>query len=68
MGFSSSFICKCKKYRGWIEDGKITTPCPSCGRVYKGMEVIKGGITDIKAVEIKECRQPWSKTNAKTKH
>lgn len=30
----SSFICKCKKYSVWIYEGKVSEPCPNCGRTY----------------------------------
>ena len=33
---STEFTCKCKKQKGWITEGKITPPCPNCGRRYKG--------------------------------
>ena len=36
MRTSIEFLCKCKKQKGWIEDGQITKPCPDCGRIYKG--------------------------------
>ena len=36
MSTSSEFICKCKKQKGWITEGKETDPCPMCGRVYIG--------------------------------
>jgi hypothetical protein len=36
-GVAQEFTCKCENHKGWIsDDGKPTTPCPSCGRVYKG--------------------------------
>ncbi len=33
---STEMLCKCKKQKCWIEEGKKTDPCPSCGRVYIG--------------------------------
>ncbi|KKN82742.1 hypothetical protein LCGC14_0305660 [marine sediment metagenome] len=33
---SCTFVCKCKKAKGWIAAGRITTPCPNCGRKYSG--------------------------------
>ncbi len=36
MTDSTEFTCKCKKKAGWISDGKETSPCPNCGRVYVG--------------------------------
>lgn len=31
---SQEFLCKCKKQKGWITEGKETSPCPHCGRTY----------------------------------
>ena len=31
---SSSFTCKCGKMSGWVAPGRVTIPCPKCGRVY----------------------------------
>lgn len=33
---AQQFICRCGKYRGWLTEGERTSPCPDCGRVYKG--------------------------------
>lgn len=45
-----SFICECKEYNGWIYEGKLTQPCPSCSRIYKGVYSEKELI--VKAVEV----------------
>lgn len=36
IGNSSTFRCVCRKMEGWVTDGKITKPCPNCGRIYRG--------------------------------
>jgi len=36
-GISQEFTCICGKQKGWISDEKETLPCPSCGRVYRGV-------------------------------
>lgn len=32
----AEFNCKCGKQKGWISEGKKTSPCPICGRRYIG--------------------------------
>ena len=56
---SSEFLCKCKKQKGWITEGKETLPCPECGRTYIGIYdkknlTIKGKV--IKRKRIKEIK------------
>jgi len=37
MSIGTSFVCKCGKQAGWVEDGKEhPNPCPVCGRRYRG--------------------------------
>lgn len=55
MSISRSFICKCGKAEGWIHDGKLTKPCPECGRKYKGVEKRAiSGLTEIKVLEVEK--------------
>ena len=34
---STEFTCICGIQKGWISEGKETSPCPKCGRKYKGV-------------------------------
>ncbi|HSH52138.1 MAG TPA: hypothetical protein VK982_10495 [Bacteroidales bacterium] len=34
---SVEFTCKCGKNKAYISEEVKTTPCPECGRVYKGV-------------------------------
>jgi len=47
----SEFTCKCEKTKGWIGVGIQSTPCPECGRKYKG--VYNNQTFTIDAIEIK---------------
>ena len=53
---STEFSCKCGINKGWIEHGQISLPCPNCGRVYCGIERVKRGMVEIRAIEIKVLR------------
>ena len=37
MDNSTEFTCNCGKQRGWITDTSETSPCPKCGRRYRGV-------------------------------
>jgi len=53
MTTSSQITCKCGKQMVWVEDKKFTfTPCPECGRRYKGKYNSK--TLTIDAVEVKQ--------------
>ena len=51
------FLCECKEQKGWISEGRLTEPCPNCGRVYRG-EYSKKKLTiipiEVKLNKIKE--------------
>ena len=36
-GVSVQATCICKKTKVWIEEGRITSPCPNCGRILTGV-------------------------------
>jgi len=62
--FSTEFLCKCGKQKGWITGEQTTLPCTSCGRSYTGFVRInrRSGITELHAEEVLSTnRQP---TNA----
>lgn len=49
------YLCKCECFRAWVEDsGKVTDPCPGCGRRYVGKYSPKCLGIDVK--EYKENR------------
>ena len=54
MTTSTNFVCKCGVSRSWISHGVFTSPCPSCGRVYRGVERFnkRSGLTEILALEV----------------
>ena len=33
---TNEFTCLCGEQKSWIAENQITTPCPHCGRIYKG--------------------------------
>lgn len=48
---SSTFTCKCgNPDKGWVTEGKETTPCPKCGRIYFGEYDVK--TLSIEAIEV----------------
>ena len=52
MPTSQEFICKCKQMKAWITEGEDTSPCPVCGRQYRGR--YNQQMLGIEAVEIEE--------------
>ena len=57
---SSEFICKCGKQKNWITENEETSPCPTCGRRYRGVYSSKK--LTILAVELgKKWYQFWIK-------
>jgi len=51
MSISTTFICKCKKQKGWITENRETKSCPNCGKKYIGKYNSKK--LTIDAIEIK---------------
>ena len=46
------FTCKCGMYRGCVEEGEITEPCPGCKRRYKG--IYNKRLFTVEAVEVQD--------------
>ena len=54
-GISSEVTCLCKKTKHWVSDNKISEPCPNCGRIYVGKEIIDSrGVTKIVAIRVND--------------
>ena len=50
-GVKQEFTCLCGKSAAWVVEGKVTaTPCPKCGRYYKG--IYNEDTLQIEAVEV----------------
>jgi uncharacterized C2H2 Zn-finger protein len=45
------FTCKCGKAQGQIREGEETTPCPRCGRIYKGIYNEKKSTVEAKEIQ-----------------
>ena len=61
LSISVEFTCKCKKQKGWIEDRKLTKPCPTCGRQYVGKYDPKKYTTHAVEVVVKKRTQFFEK-------